>query len=557
MSNPSRPNVGQYLIRRLQDLGVRHVFGVPGDYVLGFYDMLESSPIEVIGTTHEDAAAFAADGYARVNGMGAVCITYCVGGLNICNPIAGAFAEKSPVVVISGAPGVGERFRNPLLHHKVREFTTQREVFERLTVAAVELTDVNLAFGQIDQALDAAVRNNRPVYLELPRDCVTGVPSFEHRTTTTAPASDPQAVTEAIEEAARRINASRRAVMLAGVEIHRSRLQPLLLKLASSTKIPIATTLLGKSVISEMHPSFAGVYAAGLGKDAVCELVEQSDCLVILGAFLTDIDWGFATPSLDPTRCIYASGEQVRIGYHFFHDVTLEDFVAGLSEARLSPPSTGVHQPPFREGPVEWQGDRLQPVTTDRLFERLQHCLTDDTMVVADIGDALFGSMDLCIHRQTEFLSPAYYTSMGFAVPAALGANLARPDLRPLVIVGDGAFQMTGMELSTILRCGLAPVVILLNNEGYGTERLLQEGRFNDIQTWQYHRIPELLGGGRGFEVRTMGELDGALREAAASRDAFSLLNVHLDPNDHSAALERLGRRLGNRVHSNDAKRET
>lgn len=555
---PQRLNVGQYLIDRLQHYGVRHAFGVPGDYVLGFYGMLEDSQIEVVGTTREDAAAFAADAYARINGLGVVCVTYCVGGLSICNPIAGAFAEKSPVVVISGAPGLGERVNNPLLHHKVRDFTTQRDVFERITIAGAELNDPETAFSEIDRVLHAAVRYQRPVYFELPRDCVTAEPLFHHPARTMSATSDQAALDEAVEEAVERINASRHPVVLAGVEVHRFRLQSLLTRFIESCGLAVTTTVLGKSVIGETHPSFAGIYAAGLGKDDVRELVEQSDCLVILGAFLTDIDLGFATPALDPARTTYATSEKLQIGHHFYHDVLFSDFMQRLADHPW-PTSGGSAGSPRRQPtlpatacrvPPAIQGQSDDAVTVEALFARLQRQLTDDTVVIADIGDALFASMDLCIHGQAEFLSPAYYTTMGFAVPAALGANLARPDLRPLVIVGDGAFQMTGLELATILRNGLAPIVVLLNNAGYGTERLLQAGRFNDILSWQYHRLPELLGGGRGFDVNTLGELDSALAEAIATRDTFSILNVHLSPTDHSAALLRLGRRLGQRVRA-------
>ena len=175
---------------------------------------------------------------------------------------------------------------------------------------------------------------------------------------------------------------------------------------------------------------------------------------------------------------------------------------------------------------------------------RLNQALDETMVVIADPGDALFASSELVIHRQTEFISPAYYTSMGFAVPAALGAMVARPGLRPVVLVGDGAFQMTGMELSTIVQHGFNPVVIVLDNQGYGTERILQAGdhKFNDIQPWQYHKLPEILGGGRGYDVRTEGEFDRALRSALADTGQMSLLHVHLDVNDRSPTLERLGR---------------
>ena len=164
--------------------------------------------------------------------------------------------------------------------------------------------------------------------------------------------------------------------------------------------------------------------------------------------------------------------------------------------------------------------------------------------VVADVGDCLFGAAELSIYKHTEFLSPAYYTSMGFAIPACIGAQVGRREVRPIVLVGDGAFQMTCLELSTAVRLGLNPIVIVLNNKGYTTERFLQEGPFNDILNWEYHRIPDLLGGGWGFEVRTEGDLDKALNAALANRDNFSLLNVHLEPHDISTALERLAKNM-------------
>src|SRR4029077_9711849 len=153
---------------------------------------------------------------------------------------------------------------------------------------------------------------------------------------------------------------------------------------------------------------------------------------------------------------------------------------------------------------------------------------TDDMTVIADIGDSLFGAADLEMHRHTEFLSPAYYTSMGFGVPAAVGASMANPKSRILVIVGDGAFHMTGMELSTIAQHGLNPIVVILNNHGYTTERFLLEGSFNDIRNWAYHRVPEVLGSGLGLEIRTLTELEAGLRAALDNTAGFSLLNVHL-----------------------------
>lgn len=187
-------------------------------------------------------------------------------------------------------------------------------------------------------------------------------------------------------------------------------------------------------------------------------------------------------------------------------------------------------------------------VTTARMFQRINQMLSQGLAVVADVGDCLFGAAELSINRDTEFISPAYYTSMGFAIPASVGVQFANPDMRPIVLVGDGAFQMTCLELSTAVRHNFNPIVVVLNNKGYTTERFLQDGEFNDILNWEYHRLPDLLGGGWGFEVHTEGDLDKALNAALANSDRFSLINVHLDPTDISPALSRLAESLSKRL---------
>ena len=538
--------IASYLIQRLQDYGIRDLFGIPGDFVLQFYGMLEESPIRVIGTTREDCAGYAADGYARVNGMGAVCVTYCVGGLSLCNSIAGAYAEKSPVVVISGAPGIEERRSDPLLHHKVRDFNTQREVFEKITVASASLDDPLTAFREIDRCLEAAARYKRPVYLELPRDRVLAKALHPHTPKQEELTSQPEALAAALEEAAERLSQAKKPVVIAGVEVHRFGLQAPLLKFAEKHNLPLSATLLGKSAISEKHPLYLGVYEGAMGRDVVRKYVEESDCIFLAGTFMTDINLGIFTARLDPAKCIYATSEQLRIGYHHFHDVRLDDFINGLGKAKMK-----VTQRELPERKPIFEPFKPKPeaaVTTKRLFARLNELLDENMVVVADVGDSLFGASDLTIYRHTEFLSPAYYTSMGFAIPAALGVQVANEKLRPIVLVGDGAFQMTCLELSSILRHSFNPIVIVLNNKGYTTERFLQEGPFNDILNWNYHRIPDLLGGGWGFEVRTENELDQALNASLSNQETFSLLNVHLQPNDISPALKRLAERMSQQL---------
>lgn len=539
--------IGRYLIERLQALGVEHVFGIPGDYILGLYKMLEESPIRLVGMTREDSAGFAADAYARLRGLGVVCVTYCVGGLSTCNSVAGAFAEKSPVLVLTGSPGISERDHNPLLHHKVRDFETQFEVFEKITVAAAVLDDPQTAFAEIDRVLGAALRYKRPVYLEIPRDRLDAPMVIPHRAPAGLPPSDPDALREALDEAAALLTSAKRPMILADVEIHRFGLQDELIALAEGAGLPIATTILGKSVIPEAHPLFVGVYEGAMGREEVTQFVEDSDCLLMLGCFLSDINLGIFTAKLDPARSINATSEDLQIRYHHYKDVRLDDFIRGLCDRELTLAKPLV---PPRKPDVDtaWVPRAGVAMTSARLFARLNRMLDETTMVIADIGDSLFGAAELSMTRRTEFISPAYYTSMGFAIPAAVGAGMASPGQRPLVLVGDGAFQMTGMELSTIARNGLNPIVVVMNNKGYTTERFILEGEFNDIHNWAYHKVPDVLGIGLGIEVKTEDELEAALARAVANKASFSLLNVHLDKMDRSPALERLARKMSERI---------
>src|SRR5688572_2519904 len=393
-------SIGQYLIRRLQDYGLKHEFRIQGDYILTFYGELEKSPIEVIGCTREDCAGFAADAYARINGLGAVCVTYCVGGLSVANSIAGAYAEKSPVVLISGSPGLSERVNNPLLHHKVRDFRTQAAVFEQLCVAGAELTDPVIAFREIDRVLDAAARFKRPVYIELPRDMVHVVPHVGHRYQHAEQATDPQIVAEAASEAAAWISRAEKAVIIAGVEIHRFGLQEKLLALAEASQLPIAATLLGKSVIRENHPLCVGIYEGAMGREEVTKFVEESDCVVLLGTFMTDLNLGIFTANLDPAKCIYATSEQLRIRHHHYHGVGLAEFIDRLAKRKPTPPQRAIPAD-IRPEPKPFVLDAQAPLTTRRLIARLDEQLDDKTIVIADIGNSLFAATELTIHAKT------------------------------------------------------------------------------------------------------------------------------------------------------------
>ncbi len=545
----TKRTISGYLIQRLHGFGVRHVFGIPGDYALGLFHDLQCSELNVVNTCDEQGAGFAADAYARIKGMGVVCVTYCVGGLKVANTTAQAFAEKSPVVVISGSPGTNERLKSPLLHHKVRDFDTQLKVYEQFTVASTVLDDQQTACREIDRVLNAAMRYKRPVYIEVPRDMVSAAVSADHLPKAVSGSSNTNALNEALHEAKEMINASKKPVIIAGIELHRFGLQEDLLRFIESICIPVASTLLSKSVISEHHQLYLGVYGANIGREDVMEYVETSDCLILLGTFMTDINLGMFTAHLDQGRSIYVTSEKLSIRYHTYEDIYMEDFIKGLLNVNISSRDmTDIpHPSPIQPiSPVSGNA-----ITLQYLYQRLNSFLDKNTVVIADIGDAMFSAIDMTIHSETEFLSPAYYASLGFAIPASIGVHMANPKLRPLVLVGDGAFQMTGMELSTIVRYNLNPIVVILNNRGYGTERPMLDGPFNDIHLWNYSRIPEILGKGKGFDINTEDQLEEVLRNVHKYAESFCILDVHIDPEDSSLALQRITSAMGKRVKPN------
>jgi len=544
--NVNQETIGRYLLRRLYEEGAQHIFGIPGDYILGLYGEILQSPIQHIGTTREDTAAFAADGYARCRGMGALAVTYGVGALNTVNAVAGAHAESSPVVVISGAPGVWEQREDPLLHHRFGPFSFQREIFDRITCATVVLDDPVTAFRQIDRALASAKYYRKPVYIELPRDQTNEIgfpaPPVDLRESLT----DPSALAEAVAETIQLLTQANSPVIIAGVELHRHGLQNSLLELIENSGLPVATTLTGKSVIGERHPAYLGVYEGAMSTPALQQRVESSDCLLMLGVTLNDVDTGIYTANLNPLVMIRAAQGEVNIRHHRYLRVTLAEFLAAL--ARQAPQASHHPTKPV-DSPHAADFPRVDtPMTVARLIGRLNDALTPEMMIISDVGDCLFSAIELRVHERTEFLASAFYTTMGFAVPAALGAQIARPDKRAIILVGDGAFQMTGTELSTQARLGLAPIVVVFNNVGYSTERNLLDGPFNDIASWNFHRLGEVFGPMRGYDIHNERDFESAWKDALTNRQGPSILNVHLAQDDASPAMRRLTEHMRRRI---------
>jgi TPP-dependent 2-oxoacid decarboxylase len=548
--------VGEYLAQRLVAVGVKHIFGIPGDYVLGLMDVFLENALPLIGTCNELNAGYAADAYARLNGVSAVCVTYNVGGLSLLNAVVGAYAELVPLIVISGAPHTAQHQNRLLMHHTTGDYKLQQTIFSHVTVAAVRITDPSQAVAQIDAAISACLRHKRPVYIEIPADLVNQpcLPSVAVAMPE-IPTSDPDALAEAVAEAATLLSNAEQPVIFAGIEFHRFGIEAKLARLLEQSGYPIATTILGKSIISEMHPQFIGNYAGALSRDYVRQRVESADCILCLGALMSDMNLGGFTAHLDETKLINANSDKVKIKYHYYSPVHLGDFVDGLT-AKLQPkPYESLNiQPAATLLSASFEVEPEQKISNRRFYERMNHFLGDNTLgnnvlgnhaiTIAETGDALVATIDLVMHGNHDFIAQAFYTSIGYAVPACLGAVLASPGRRVVAFIGDGAFQMTCQELSTIIRYGLNPIIFLINNDGYTVERVIHEGPYNDIQPWHYHRLPAVFGDSWSCEVRTEAELETALSQALANKDKLSLIEVHLDRMDCCQGLVRLGKAL-------------
>lgn len=545
-------NVGNYLLDCLYDCGVKHIFGIPGDYVLQFDKLIEQHKIKYVNATCENSAGNMADAYARLLGLGVVCITYGV-GINISNALAQAYAESSPLVIISGAPNLTEYAKGQKLHHLLNKHsilhqmdTTQLEIFSHFTVDQAILTSAEEAKAQIDRVLWNCQKHKKPVYIEIPRGmAMSDLPSIVHEQETShslasiqsTPPSRAIALHPILEQVKQLLQKSKRPVIWAGHEILRYHLSSPLLDFATKNRIPIASTLLGKTVIDENHPLCLGVYQGKMSRPEVRNIIENGDCLLMLGGILTDVDTGIYTAVLNQQHKIFATASEIVIDGQSYYGIDIADFIRALAETDFNLPTNSTSLAHINPQKPAFMPVAEASMTSKRLFECIASQLTDE-IVATDFGDSIFGSSDFVL-KENSYISCAYFASIGFGTPAAIAAQLAVPERRTIGIVGDGAFQMTATELSTAARYDLDPILILLNNHGYGTERPLLEGNFNDIHNWNYSLLPKLLNRGIGIKVSTEDAFDAAFKEALSHRGEFYLIEVELGKTDFSPALER------------------
>lgn len=540
MRKNDKHTVAGYLIKRLEQAGLEHVFGVPGDYVLGLFKRLEESNIKLVCNCNELNAGYAADAYARTSGLSAVCVTYGVGGFSLFNAVVGAFAERIPLIVISGAPKVSERSHHHLLHHTTGDMDLQYNMYEKVTVASCALTNPEQAPAQIDKTIEACLKFKRPVYIEVPVDivsCVCREPGpFVIDTTIT---SDKPSLDEVVSEAVTLLKEARQPVIIAGVESHRLGIQRQLQDLVEHSGYPFASSLLGKTILSEEHPQFIGVYGGVASWASARRMVQKADIILCLGTLMTDIEIGGCKPLLDPGRMIVANSDKVRIKHHTYNHISLMDFMVGLRKKLVKGKKIRISNS-YHPSSVLKEKYRPVPerkITTKRFYQRMNSFIGDKMVVIGESGDSLFNVSNLFLPKGVLCIDQAFYLSIGYALPGTLGAGLAAPGSRVITFVGDGAFQMTAQEVSTIIRERLNPVIFVMNNDGYTIERVMVDGVFNNLQMWRYSELPNVFGGGWGAVVKTEGDLEEALLKVECRKNEFALIEVRLDKFDCSDAI--------------------
>lgn len=524
--------VGDYLLDRLAELGVSDIFGVPGDYQLEFLDHILAHPrLSWVGGANELNAGYAADGYGRLRGMAALVTTFGVGELSAANAVAGSFAEHVPVVHIVGAPSKDAQAARRVVHHTLGDgdFEHFLRMSREITCAQANLVPAT-ATREIDRVLSEVREQKRPGYLLIATDVArfpTEPPTapLPHYTGGTSPRA-----LSMFTEAASRLIADHRLTVLADFLVHRLGCVDELNALLAADTVAHATLMWGKSLVDESSPNFLGIYAGAASEDSVREVIESAPVLVTAGVLFTDMVSGFFSQRIDPARTIDIGVNQSIVAGHVFApldmSVALDAITAILTER-------GVTSPAPTPAPARQPSQPPAPdaeLTQKALWDRLSEALTPGNVVLADQGTSFYGMAGHRLAAGVTFIGQPLWGSIGYTLPAALGAGLADRDRRTVLLIGDGAAQLTIQELGAFGREGLTPVIVVVNNDGYTVERAIHgvTASYNDITGWRWTDLPAALGvpDALTFRVRTYGELDEALSAAAGAPDRMVFIEA-------------------------------
>jgi alpha-keto-acid decarboxylase len=534
--SPSDPayTVGDYLLDRLAELGVAEIFGVPGDYNLEFLDHIVSHPtIRWVGSANELNAGYAADGYGRLRGLSAVVTTFGVGELSLANAIAGSYAEHVPVVHIVGGPSKDAQGTRRALHHSLGDgdFEHFFRISREITCAQTNLMPAT-ASREIDRVLCEVREQKRPGYILMSTD-VARFPTepprepLPHYTGGTSPRA-----LSLFTEAAANLIGDRQLTVLADLLVHRLQAVDELEVLLAADVVPHATLMWGKSLLDESSPNFLGIYAGAASAERVRTAIEDAPVLVTAGVVFTDMVSGFFSQRIDPARTIDVGQYQSTVADKVFAPLEMDAALRALTTILTRRGIKSPPVPPPPDSPPAPTPARDEPLTQQMVWDRLCDALTPGNVVLADQGTSFYGMADHRLPQGVTFIGQPLWGSIGYTLPAAVGAAVAHPERRAVLLIGDGAAQLTIQELGTFSREGLSPVVVVVNNDGYTVERAIhgKTAPYNDIVSWSWTDIPKALGVANhlAFRAENFGELDDALTAAAQHQDRMVLVEVVL-----------------------------
>ncbi|OXR41926.1 Indole-3-pyruvate decarboxylase [Nocardia cerradoensis] len=535
-----RMTIGDFLLRRLEEAGISHLFGVPGDYNLELLQQLEDhSSLEWVGNCGELNASYAADGYARLKGMGALLVTNAVGALSAINGVAGSYAEHVPVVCICGSIPLRSIDRGLGMHHTMADGTRDRFLgaFAQVTAAQARLTPSNASI-EIDRLILTAWREKLPVYLELPSDIAyldIEVPA--ESLVLEQPSSDSERLESCINAIVGHLSAASSPAILVDLDVDRFGVAGEVMELAGKLQIPVAVSSTAKAVIDETFPHYVGVYNGNASAPSTLDAIQGSDCLLCIGYRPIELTTGDFTAAL-PADAIHLRGHSADVGDSNYQAVAIAEVLRGVIAAL--PYATGhaqVARQPM-DAAARAHLDNEVELTQAEYWQAIQSYIRPGDVLLVDNGTsyALFG---LQLPPGCTFVGSVNWGSIGYSVAALLGTLTAAPERRHLLFVGDGSFQLTAQELSTILRHDHKPVIFLINNGGYTIERgyLGKTESYNDIVTWAYAALPKVLRPdttARSFVAETPAALHNAL---AAPNDRLIFVESIMDRFDSPAAV--------------------
>lgn len=548
--------VSIYLLDRLHELGIEHIFGVPGDYNLSFLDdVIAHKNLEWIGNCNELNAAYAADGYARIKGVAALITTFGVGELSAINGIAGSYAENVPVIKITGTPTTNVMENGELVHHTLGDgkFDHFSNMYREITVAQTNLTPEHAA-EEIDRVLRACWNEKRPVHINLPIDVHNKPINKPTESLLNNPIlSNKEALNKMLLHATSKINSAKKPVILADFEVNRFHTEEDLQHFVEKTGFPIATLSMGKSIFPEKHPQFIGVYSGDVSSTYLQKRIDESDCIISIGVKLTDTITGGFTQGFTKEQVIEIHPYTVKIIDKKYGPVIMKDVLQHLSDSIEPRNVEALEIKPFISESLsitEEFNPKAQIVTQKRFWQQMYHFLKENDVLIAEQGTPFFGSSSVPLPNNTTFVGQPLWGSIGYTLPALLGTQLSDLSRRNILIIGDGSFQLTVQELSTILRQNLKPIIFLINNNGYTVERAIhgQNQPYNDIQMWDYAKLPNVFGleeKSLTFKVENETELAEVLTKITFNTNRLTFIEVVMSQGDQPELLAKLGKRFG------------